>query len=1273
MVINIIKKIFFQIIVAFFMIVSVVVVWSDCVSAAGIAINGELADKYIKLEATGNGTWTASSTEIEGSVTGEAGGGCGNDSPKESTLSICNNSSVRKTLSFECIPTQNGGTIVVDRQQFNGSQEYSKELNPGEKIEIVIKSKAGKYTTSVVIKNISLISNNKANITFKTSEGGSYTVDNEVISEDRTFNRKPASEGYYLSAKPDSGYEFWGWYRGDILISKSSDYVLKADEDSIITAKFIVHGTPILGVGRDVYFDMKEAIKAAQLSNTEKTIVVLKDCILNGDYVIPGGVTLLIPFNNENTCYTEVPEADTADLKKEEYRRLTINGTLTVCEGGAVSVSAKHHAGQGSPAGVVTGKYGHIVLNKNSKIVLDKGASLYAYGYISGEGIVDAKNGSEVREYFQIVDYRGGNATNSLLNNKQKVFPFNQYYIQNIESKLRVHYGAKEKLYTSINATLIGQKHAEVPFIGANSLFEILSDDGYVEKEYNCKTDKLEVNFYGTGKINPIKLSIGLDVDSSKYVLPITNSLQISIKRGEFNVTQDISLLPGAELTVDKSAKLNIPAEINMFVYSANEWRGKKFAYRGDIRICPYAVSRVNPTESPRTPDNLEDAKLDVNGVLHAEGYIYTTNSGANITSSQRTGLIHFGSEYPTTDKRAKLYEYQQESSSYAEVETTCMKLKNGPTNFTLTDEAKADWKYTMNSGIWEATRACEPVFSLEEGVYNQEQTIELKTDTEGAKIYYTLGGEDPTENSTLYDGNDIKLKCSSCKDSSITIKAIAVKDGYKNSRIAKRTYIFEVGHPVNNLELVKGKAASCTEAGWKDYYKCSKCNTLLTAKTDGTTISDLETWKTGEGKLDAKGHTEVKDAGKAPTCTEPGLSEGKHCSVCHKVLEEQKVVPATGEHIYVDGKCSVCGKASPVIPPSGGSIGGNDSSTGGNTHIYNIINQNIANIRTTIAKADSKLETSENGKTTIITEICKAFYDQIINKASDNKSTVVVIRTNNNDVLFEDSEESFIIAKEFIEELSKANLSSFKLRFYSAEICFDNITLDAVRKQLIEDNLSVHVKSIPKNKRTYAQDKICGDNGIAIGLDLNNNGNHISNMCSGSVSITVPIPKNLSGKDIKALVVTENGRYISIKGKKFIRNNKEYCTITTNKFSTFVITESKLAEERLRAQYKSDGVKNTAIKLSAYVNKKGPLTIRWTKSTGYKIDYYQIYRTTKKGKFGKTPFKTVHNGNKKCYVNIKTMKGGKTYYYKVRGVRITDDGKVYTRWSNVIRKTTRR
>ena len=51
--------------------------------------------------------------------------------------------------------------------------------------------------------------------------------------------------------------------------------------------------------------------------------------------------------------------------------------------------------------------------------------------------------------------------------------------------------------------------------------------------------------------------------------------------------------------------------------------------------------------------------------------------------------------------------------------------------------------------------------------------------------------------------------------------------------------------------------------------------------------------------------HTEVVDKAVEPTCTETGLTEGKHCSVCNKVLVKQTIVPAKG-HSWDSGKITI-------------------------------------------------------------------------------------------------------------------------------------------------------------------------------------------------------------------------------------------------------------------------------------------------------------------------------------------------------------------------------
>ena len=101
-------------------------------------------------------------------------------------------------------------------------------------------------------------------------------------------------------------------------------------------------------------------------------------------------------------------------------------------------------------------------------------------------------------------------------------------------------------------------------------------------------------------------------------------------------------------------------------------------------------------------------------------------------------------------------------------------------------------------------------------------------------------------------------------------------------------------------------KEATCEEAGVKTY-TCTSCK--------ATKTEDIK----------ALGHKEVKDAAVEATCEKDGLTEGSHCSVCNKVITEQKKIPATG-HEFSSWKtisqatvfspekqshsCSACGKS---------------------------------------------------------------------------------------------------------------------------------------------------------------------------------------------------------------------------------------------------------------------------------------------------------------------------------------------------------------------------
>lgn len=109
---------------------------------------------------------------------------------------------------------------------------------------------------------------------------------------------------------------------------------------------------------------------------------------------------------------------------------------------------------------------------------------------------------------------------------------------------------------------------------------------------------------------------------------------------------------------------------------------------------------------------------------------------------------------------------------------------------------------------------------------------------------------------------------------------------------------------------------------------------------------------------------------------------------------------------------------------------------------------------------------------------------------------------------------------------------------------------------------------------------------------------------------------------------------------------------------------EEQAVEAEKIARIKS-GVKDTTIKLkSSIVN--GKIKLNWTKSAGYKVDYYEVYRSTKRFEgYGTKPFfETKKGGMTGSYKNTAIKKGSR-YYYKVRGVREIAGETVYTQDSN--------
>lgn len=638
-----------------------------------------LADENIGLSFTGDAddAWSANGTTITGSAISTSG--CGT-THYDSTLTITNKKATKATLSFDYAIEQNSGEIKVAGGSVTANGSFSRELAAGGTIKVYIKSGSTSAATKITLTNVVLVSDVNATATFVPAENGTYTVDGQLITAEYSKTQSSMT-AYQVVATPAEGYRFMGWYdvASGKCISTDARTALKFDSNRTITARFVSKELALFETGGQPFDDLGDAVSYAQ-TNGQSKITLATDGSISGTYTIPAGITLLIPFDAAGTLYTDAPEAIRTTPASKAFRTLTMSEGTSITVNGAISLGGRYYAAAGGGQGRSVGDYGYIKMAGNSSITVKNGGNLYAWGFISGSGSVLAESGATVYEFYQIADFRGGSASSAMGN---KVFPFSQYFVQNIEVPLTLNAGANEKVYTGVYA-MRNTYTTSINFIGNSGMFKV--ESGSFTKDYDEKTDRLVFTVNGKAALNTLSLKLaGQRVDSASYVLPITNNITINIKTGNVTINQDAALLAGVEVNIAEGAGLTVAKGKNIYIYDRDEWVAQNFVTGGKFKAVAYAPGKAYN----RTNADLKDVKMDVNGSVTASGAIYTTEGGADICSSNKTGKYV---QQGALGTETKTYQYTQIESSVTahEIPITAAKLHNADGSYTETANASA-------------------------------------------------------------------------------------------------------------------------------------------------------------------------------------------------------------------------------------------------------------------------------------------------------------------------------------------------------------------------------------------------------------------------------------------------------------------------------------------------------------------------------------------------------------------------------------------------------
>ena len=604
--------------------------------------------------------------------------------------------------------------------------------------------------------------------------------------------------------------------------------------------------------------------------DTEMTIIMLTDYTLPaGTYTLPAKAELIVPMSDEqetgfpNVEYISHNAAapENVWVKPTKFRSLTFANGVNMNVYGTIELSGKLHASSDDYTSLPYGPYGLLDMNEGAKMTLMNGSELRAWGFMIGEGETDARRGSTVREMFQMGDWKGGSISSMLLGSDKGVFPVTQYYIQNIESPVKYHPGAQLSTMAAVSASassLSVTAKADVAIIGVSgtkAMFlmdeEADQENTWVRKWYDTTKDQQVYEINSGAHIGSIVIDLGdfiegmdLEMNSSAFVLPLTNNMKIHLLSGLMDFTQNTALLPGAEVEINKESVVSITKDVehpevksgSLYIYDADQWG--RYAYAKDgykyTKVVKYTPS-ANGQPTLRNADaKPKDASINVHGTFDTkDGYIFTSEGGANIFSTNEdAGTFVFTTEAKPIGYTEQVWQINEAGEEEAKAFVSA-KLINKDLTYTETagtgnlrsycymDEK---WRqlayvncYTIDGDIFSAYPDVKAVYA------KPQEYVEIAISGIDMEKGEFIGNEDHTFSDKETGSRRFILMNNNCQW--WEVKKV---DGEEN--------LFHCIHPLNNTYYYWGQDPTTLQEGWMEM----RC-TITWLNWDGTPIEDAD------------------------------------------------------------------------------------------------------------------------------------------------------------------------------------------------------------------------------------------------------------------------------------------------------------------------------------------------------------------------------------------------------------------------------------------------